>query len=100
MAGRKVAPETIERALLAHNAVQECVVLGLPDLGGTRVETIAVCVVPRRTVEVGDDLRQFLLHHLPAWQVPRHWRTLEALPVNGRGKLPEPSFGRSFDAVP
>jgi len=87
VAGRKVAPEAIERALLAHADVHECVVLGLPDPVGTRTETIAACVVPRRKVPV-EELRQFLLGQLPAWQVPRHWQMLEALPVNGRGKLP------------
>jgi acyl-coenzyme A synthetase/AMP-(fatty) acid ligase len=95
-AGRKVAPEMIERALLAHDAVRECVVLGLPDPGGAREETIAVCVVPRRAVEA-EELRQFLLGQLPAWQVPRHWRILEALPVNGRGKLPRAQLRRIFD---
>jgi acyl-coenzyme A synthetase/AMP-(fatty) acid ligase len=96
VAGRKVAPETIERALLAHDAVLECVALGLPDPGGTREETIAVCVVPRRAVGT-EDLRQFLLGVLPAWQVPRHWRILDALPVNGRGKLPRVQLRRIFD---
>jgi len=95
VAGRKVAPETIERALLAHDAVRECVVLGLPDPGGAREETIAVCVVPRRAVGT-EDLRQFLLRHLPAWQVPRHWRILDALPVNGRGKLPRNQLRQIF----
>jgi acyl-coenzyme A synthetase/AMP-(fatty) acid ligase len=96
VAGRKVAPETIERALLAHDAVRECVVLGLPNPAGAREETIAVCVVQRRAVET-EDLRQFLIGVLPAWQVPRHWRILDALPVNGRGKLPRIELRRIFD---
>jgi long-chain acyl-CoA synthetase len=95
VAGRKVAPETIERALLAHEAIQECVVLGIPDPDGARSETIAVYFVPRRTVGV-EDLRQFLLRHLPAWQVPRHWQTVQALPVNGRGKIPRNQLRRMF----
>jgi acyl-coenzyme A synthetase/AMP-(fatty) acid ligase len=93
--GRKIAPETIERALLTHDAVQECIVLGLPGSDGTHAETIAVCVVLRRNVST-EDLRQFLLLRLPAWQVPRHWRTLEALPVTGRGKLPRSDLRRFF----
>jgi acyl-CoA synthetase (AMP-forming)/AMP-acid ligase II len=85
VAGRKVAPETVERTLLTHDDVLECVVLGLPDPDSTRGEAIAVCVVPRRTVGV-EDLRQFLLTHMPAWQVPRYWQMLETMPINGRGK--------------
>jgi acyl-CoA synthetase (AMP-forming)/AMP-acid ligase II len=95
VAGHKVAPETIERALLAHDAVQDCVVLGLADPDGTRAEAIAVCVVPRRAIAI-EDLRQFLLHRLPAWQVPRCWRIREALPVNGRGKLPRTQLRQLF----
>jgi acyl-coenzyme A synthetase/AMP-(fatty) acid ligase len=95
VAGRKVAPESIERALLAHVDVHECAVLGLPDADGARTETIAACVVPRRKVSV-EELRQFLLGQLPAWQVPRHWRMLDALPTNGRGKLPRSQLRQVF----
>jgi len=103
VAGRKVAPEAIERVLLEHDAVQDCVVLGLADLGGTRAETIGACLVLRRPIEIAE-VRDFLLRRLPAWQVPRHWRMLDALPVNGRGKLPRaqlrPLFANHTDGVP
>jgi long-chain acyl-CoA synthetase len=86
VAGRKVAPEIIERALLAHSAVRDCIALGLPDVDGPRTEQVAACVVLRG--EAGaEELRDFLLGCLPAWQVPRHWRFLESLPVSERGKL-------------
>jgi len=49
----------------------------------------------RRPVGI-EGLRTFLLHRLPAWQVPRHWRILDALPVNGRGKLPRAQLRQIF----
>ena len=85
VAGRKVAPETIERALLEHPAMREAVVLGLPAEGG-REEVIAAVVVCQPTV-AGQALRQFLLERLPAWQVPRHWRMESESLVNARGKV-------------
>lgn len=85
-AGRKVSPELIERALRAHPAVHECLVLGVPSVDAARSEVIAA-VVATRTGADEAGLREFLLRSLPAWQVPRVWRIVDELPVNARGKL-------------
>lgn len=86
VAGRKVSPETVERVLLQHLQVRDCLVLGAPGGGIGRGEIIVACVVADSgaTVEV---LRQFLLDQLPAWQVPREWRFVDSLAPNQRGKL-------------
>ena len=82
IAGRKVNPAEIERAILAANGVHEVMVFGVP--GGARGEDVAVCVVGSI---LEPDLKRFCANSLPSWQVPRHWYFLEALPVNARGKL-------------
>ncbi|MGP8201676.1 MAG: class I adenylate-forming enzyme family protein [Limisphaerales bacterium] len=84
VAGRKVSPETIERALLLHPLVRDCVVFGAPEGDSSRTEMI-VALVASTSGEA--DLRQFLLGALPSWQVPRRWRILESLPVSPRGKI-------------
>ena len=84
VAGRKVAPEAVERVLLQHPAVREALVLGLPAEGG-REETIAAVVVGSGGATEGE-LRRFLLERLPAWQVPRRWRFAEGTLTNARGK--------------
>jgi acyl-coenzyme A synthetase/AMP-(fatty) acid ligase len=84
VAGRKLSPETVERALLAHPQVRECLVFGAPSRDAERTDTI-VAVVAADAPEA--ELRQFLLETLPAWQVPREWRFVESLPVNARGKI-------------
>jgi acyl-CoA synthetase (AMP-forming)/AMP-acid ligase II len=84
VAGRKISPETIERALLAHPQVRECLVFGVPSRDAGRTETI-VAVVAGAVAE--NELKTFLLGRLPAWQVPRDWLRVESLPVNGRGKV-------------
>ncbi len=86
VAGRKVLPEVIERVLAAHPAVQECAVVGLPAAEPGRGEEIAALVVPRGAVTEAM-LREFAAARLPAWQVPRRWRLVEALPRNSRGKI-------------
>ncbi len=85
MAGRKVSPETIERALLDHPRVKDCLILGAPSPDAGRGEQIVACVVAQPGV-TGDDLKQFLLAKLPAWQLPRSWRFVESLASNQRGK--------------
>ena len=100
VAGRKVSPETIERALLKHPEVLECLVFGVPSRDAERTEEIVAVVVSREREGV---LRQFVLETLPAWQAPRHWWFVEAVQINSRGKVsraewrlihPSPSLAR------
>lgn len=95
VAGRKVSPETIERVLLAHPQVRECLVFGVPSRDTTRLEIIVAVVV----TDIGEPvLKQFLLGKLPAWQVPREWRFVETLPDNPRGKISRLEWRRRFIA--
>jgi acyl-CoA synthetase (AMP-forming)/AMP-acid ligase II len=86
VAGRKVAPEVIERVLQRCAGVQECLVLGVPCLDDVRTETVAVVFVasPRTTAGM---LRAHAMRCLPEWQVPRIWHRVESIQVNERGKL-------------
>jgi acyl-coenzyme A synthetase/AMP-(fatty) acid ligase len=84
VAGRKVSPELIERELLRHPAVRDCVVFGTPDAGSGRGECIVACVVAETSEK---DLREFLSPRVAPWQVPRIWHFVDALPRNERGKI-------------
>lgn len=95
VAGRKVAPETIEQALLAHPAVRECLVLGLPSADAARGDEVAAVVATREEVTI-EQLRQFLHARLPDWQIPREWRLVESLMVNARGKLSRAEWRSDF----
>ncbi|MBM4210541.1 MAG: long-chain fatty acid--CoA ligase [Gammaproteobacteria bacterium] len=86
VAGRKVAPESIEQALLTHHAVRECLVLGLPSKDAARGDEVAAVVATREEVTT-EQLRQFLQTRLPDWQVPREWKLVKPLTGNARGKL-------------
>ncbi len=86
IAGRKVSPESIERVLLSHPEVSDCLVLGMPAADASRGEIVVALIVARQaaTIEI---LKAFLLEYLPAWQMPKHWHLLESLGTNRRGKL-------------
>jgi acyl-coenzyme A synthetase/AMP-(fatty) acid ligase len=84
VAGRKVSPETVERALLAHPQVRECLVFGAPSRNAERAEIIVAVIVASATET---ELKRFLLQTLPAWQLPREWHFVESLSANARGKV-------------
>ena len=85
VAGRKLQPEAVEAELLRHPEVRAALVLGLPR-DETRGDTVAA-VVQVDGAASDSDLRDFLLHRLPAWQVPKLWHRVSDLEVNARGKI-------------
>lgn len=95
IAGRKVLPEPIEQALRAHPAVQECLVFSVADSERSRGEMIVACVQAKEKVTAAT-LRSFLLHRVPAWQVPRGWHFVERLHAGARGKLSRAEWKNHF----
>jgi long-chain acyl-CoA synthetase len=93
VAGRKVSPEIIERALLANPQVRECLVFGAPNRVAERTEIIIAIVVSSATES---ELKTFLLQTLPAWQVPREWRFVDSLSTNTRGKISRAEWRKQY----
>jgi len=85
VAGRKVCPDIIECALREHEAVDECLVFGVPSGNADRIDHIVACVTSGRH-GLKEELKQFLLQKLPSWQVPREWWFVGSLQINGHGK--------------
>jgi len=97
VAGRKISPESIERTLLKHPDVRECLVFGIPSRDSERTEEI-VAVLVSSVKE--DTLRQFALDSIPAWQLPRHWWFVEVLHANPRGKVSRKEWQKKFSSRP
>ena len=95
VAGRKVSPETIERALGSHPLVRECVAFGVANPNAERGDTIVACLAVSGQVN-SDTLKQYLMTRLPAWQVPREWKFIDALGANHRGKLSRAEWKRHY----
>jgi long-chain acyl-CoA synthetase len=93
VAGRKVSPETIERALLKHPQVLECLVFGVPSRDAERTEEIVAVVMSREREGI---LRQFVLETLPAWQAPRHWWFVDSVQTNPRGKVSRAEWRKNW----
>lgn len=86
VAGRKIAPETIERMLASNPSVRECLVFGAPDRDAQRGDMIVACVAAENGT-TAESLRAFLLERSEAWQVPRDFWFVPAIQANARGKL-------------
>jgi acyl-CoA synthetase (AMP-forming)/AMP-acid ligase II len=95
LAGRKVAPELIERAILRHPGVRDCVVFGVPEPDGARGESIAACVSARGEL-TEESLREFVGQSLPDWQAPRHWRFVAEIEEPDRGKISRAKWRERF----
>ena len=92
--GEKIAPFEIERALLAHPAVADAAVVGVPDpeLG----ERVAAAIVRRSPVEE-DELRAWCSTRLAAYKVPGRIRFVDEFPRTELGKVSPPAVRALFD---
>jgi acyl-coenzyme A synthetase/AMP-(fatty) acid ligase len=92
IAGRKVAPEDIERALSKHPSVKECVVFGAPR-NAHENQIVAVVVGDKDAIE---SMKRIVAAELPAWKMPRQWVFVESLGANARGKVSRAQWREKF----
>ncbi len=85
--GENVSPAEVESALLAHSAVAECAVVGLPDREWGAV--VAAVIVPAGGCAVdGAALEAHLRERLAGYKLPRRFvLSAEPLPRTATGKL-------------
>jgi 2-aminobenzoate-CoA ligase len=87
--GYNIAGPEVEDALLEHEAVAECAVVGVPD--PVRGQIVKAFVVPRQGVPASDglreDLQRFVKQHIAAYKYPRAVEFVDALPRTETGKV-------------
>jgi 2-aminobenzoate-CoA ligase len=87
--GYKIAGPEVEAALLEHDDVAECAVIGLPD--PERGQVVAAFVVLRQGLEpdtaTAEMLQRFVKARIAPYKYPRRLRFLDALPRGVTGKL-------------
>jgi 2-aminobenzoate-CoA ligase len=88
-AGYNIAGPEVEEALLEHDAVAECAVVGAPD--PVRGQIVKAFVVPRKEIDRSEALRQelqaFVKQRIAAYKYPRAIEFLDALPRTETGKV-------------
>ncbi|GKV68927.1 long-chain-fatty-acid--CoA ligase [Sporosarcina sp. NCCP-2716] len=84
--GFNISPREIEEVLYEHDAIQECVVAGVPD--PYRGETVKAYVVLKEGKSVTEEeLDAFCRKHLASFKVPRIYDFRDELPKTAVGKI-------------
>jgi acyl-CoA synthetase (AMP-forming)/AMP-acid ligase II len=84
--GENIYPRELENLLMAHPAVGEVAVVGLPDERWG--ETVAAFVRPAAGHKVDkDELFAHVREHLAPHKTPKHWFAVEQFPLTGSGKI-------------
>ncbi|MCB1546205.1 MAG: AMP-binding protein, partial [Rhodoblastus sp.] len=84
--GSNIYPREIEEKILAHPAIVECAVIGVPDRFWGEVG-IAVCVARQAIDEAA--LAEYLAPKIPRYKMPKRFFFWETLPKSGYGKVPK-----------
>jgi benzoate-CoA ligase len=89
VAGNWVSPVEVEAALVGHDAVRECAVVGLPDENGLVKACAFVVIAPEvpASVELAAELRAFLSGRLAPHKLPYRFEFVGALPRTPSGKI-------------
>jgi benzoate-CoA ligase family protein len=87
--GLWVSPVEVEAALVAHDAVQECAVVGCEDADGLTkpYAFVVVRVGVDRTPALAADLQQFVRSRLAEYKRPRWVEFRDELPKTATGKM-------------
>lgn len=84
--GFNIYPREVEEVLYEHEAVQECIVAGIPD--PYRGETVKAYIVLKEGKSVTDkELNEFCRKNLAAYKVPRFYEFRQELPKTAVGKI-------------
>jgi fatty-acyl-CoA synthase len=84
--GEWISSMELENLLMAHPAVAEAAVIGVPDEKWGERPMAAVVVTPGAAVSPSE-LRAFLGEKVPRWQLPERWCFIDEVPKTSVGKF-------------
>jgi len=96
--GFNAYPAEIENTLLAHPAILEVAIIGMPDERMGEVCAAAVVPKPGQTLTL-DELAAWSRERLANYKVPRHLLLLDALPRTALGKSQKFMLREQFRAL-
>jgi long-chain acyl-CoA synthetase len=97
--GFKLLPETIENALLLHDAVAEAGVAGIPEKRLGQVPGAAIRLKPGAARPTVDELETHLRRHIEATHIPVAWRFVDTLPYTAMMKVDRLALRRLFETA-
>ena len=94
--GSKVLPNEVEPEMLAHPAIADTALVGVPHAMAGAIPV--AFVVLRHSVEL-DELRAFLASRLHQWQIPVEFVAVREIPRNSQGKILREPLRESYLAA-
>jgi fatty-acyl-CoA synthase len=93
--GEWISSVDLENALMAHPAVLEACVVGVPDEKWGERPLATVVLRAGATADAGA-LREFLSGKVARWQLPERWSFIEAVPKTSVGKFDKKRVRASY----
>jgi fatty-acyl-CoA synthase len=84
--GEWISSVELENAVMAHPAVAEAAVIGVPDEKWDERPLVAVVLAEGQQVSAAD-LREFLVDKVAKWQLPDYWAFVDEIPKTSVGKF-------------
>jgi fatty-acyl-CoA synthase len=84
--GEWISSIQLENAIMAHPAVAEAAVIGIPDEKWQERPLVTVVTKPGHHV-TATELRDFLGGKVARWQLPENWSFIEEVPKTSVGKF-------------
>ena len=93
--GYKLSALEIEAALLEHDAINECAVVGVPDETWGEAVAVAAVLLDGRELDI-ESLRSWCHDRLSKYKIPKQLLVVDALPRNAMGKVTKPAVVKLF----
>ncbi|MEV0330916.1 fatty acid--CoA ligase [Micromonospora echinospora] len=84
--GEWISSVELENALMAHPAVREACVVGVPD-ERWHERPLATVVLREGASATAEELREFLADSVARWQLPERWTFIDGVPKTSVGKF-------------
>ena len=84
--GEWISSVDLENQVMAHPAVAEAAVIGVPDEKWSERPLVAVVLAEGKSA-TPDELRDFLASKVAKWQLPENWAFIEEVPKTSVGKF-------------
>ncbi|XP_064482236.1 putative acyl-CoA synthetase YngI [Ornithodoros turicata] len=92
--GVNINPEEVAAALLAHEAVAEAAVVGVPDIRFGEELCAWIRLSPDAAVPSQEHLRDFCANHVDRFKIPKHIVFVDDFPKTSVGKISKPDIRR------
>jgi fatty-acyl-CoA synthase len=96
--GEWISSMELENVLMAHPAVAEAAVVGVPDERWGERPLAAVVLRADAPPTTPEELRAFLGERIPRWQLPERWSFIAEVPKTSVGKFKKTSLRDQYAA--